>query len=81
VDQLLSRMTTEEKVGQMVMDITHDPPGGMPDEKTRQMIQDHHIGATTIYNKKDPAFMAKYNNQLQQWAADTSRWHTKREND
>lgn len=71
VEHLLSRMTLEEKVGQMVMAVTHNPPGGMPDENTRKAIQDYHIGSVIIYNKENPAFMAEYNNRLQKWASQT----------
>src|SRR5690606_32264427 len=70
-ESLLSRMTLEEKAGQMVMAVTHDAPDGMPDEKTRKTLQDYHIGSVIIYNKENPAFMAEYNNRLQKWASQT----------
>lgn len=70
-ESLLSRMTLEEKAGQMVMAVTHDAPDGMPDEKTRKTLQDYHVGSVIIYNKPDPAFMAEYNNRLQKWASQT----------
>ena len=70
-ESLLSRMTLEEKAGQMVMAVTHDAPGGMPDENTRKILQDYHVGSVIIYNKPDPAFMAEYNNRLQKWASHT----------
>lgn len=70
-ESLLSRMTLDEKAGQMVMAVTGDAPDGMPDEKTRKVLQDYHVGSVIIYNKPDPAFMAEYNNRLQKWASQT----------
>lgn len=74
VDKLISQMTMEEKVGQLIMAVTHPPynaPDQMPDEKTKQLIQEYGIGSVIIYNKRNPEVMANYTNQLQKWASET----------
>ncbi|MED2974130.1 glycoside hydrolase family 3 N-terminal domain-containing protein [Fictibacillus sp. B-59209] len=74
VRQLISKMTMEEKVGQLVMSITHrsyDDPDGMPDEQTEKLIKDYKVGSVIVYNKRNPTIMANYSNQLQKWASET----------
>ncbi|MEU6037186.1 glycoside hydrolase family 3 protein [Actinomadura sp. NPDC047616] len=68
---VLGRMTDAEKVGQMVMAITHDGPDGMPDEQTRRSIQELNIGSVITSEPRTPELAARYSNQVQRWAAGT----------
>jgi beta-N-acetylhexosaminidase len=70
-DAYLARMTDEEKVGQMVMAITHDAPDGMPNEDTRRTIQDYKIGSVITSEPRTPALAARYADRIQRWAQDT----------
>ncbi|WP_067810850.1 glycoside hydrolase family 3 protein [Actinomadura kijaniata] len=67
----LARMTDAEKVGQMVMAVTHDGPDGMPNEQTRRAIQDLKIGSVITSEPRTPGLAARYSNQVQRWAAGT----------
>ncbi|WP_067452716.1 glycoside hydrolase family 3 protein [Actinomadura macra] len=67
----LAAMTDEEKVGQMVMAVTHDGPDGMPDEETRRSLQDLKIGSVITSEPRTPGLAARYSNQVQRWAQDT----------
>ncbi|WP_433334652.1 glycoside hydrolase family 3 protein [Spirillospora sp. CA-294931] len=64
----LARMTDAEKVGQMVMAVTHDGPDGMPDERTRRSIQELKIGSVLTSEPRTPGLAARYANRLQDWA-------------
>ncbi|QXJ21617.1 glycoside hydrolase family 3 C-terminal domain-containing protein [Actinomadura graeca] len=67
----LAGMTAEEKVGQMVMAVTHDGPDGMPDDLTRRSLQDLKIGSVITSEPRTPGLAARYSNQVQRWARDT----------
>ena len=67
----VAKMTDEEKVGQMVMAITHDGPDGMPNDETRQSIQDLKIGSVLTSEPANPGLAARYSNKIQQWSKDT----------
>ncbi|UOQ92266.1 hypothetical protein MUO14_17525 [Halobacillus shinanisalinarum] len=71
--RIIAHMTMKEKIGQLVMPVTHPQHAidEMPNDNTREIIQDYHAGSVIIANKKDPEFMSKYNNQLQEWASET----------
>ncbi|TDD87218.1 glycoside hydrolase family 3 protein [Actinomadura rubrisoli] len=70
-DAYLGRMTDAEKVGQMVMAVTHDGPDGMPNEETRRSLQDLKIGSVITSEPRTPGLAARYSNQIQRWAQDT----------
>ncbi|WP_034516547.1 glycoside hydrolase family 3 protein [Actinomadura rifamycini] len=70
-DATLARMTDAEKVGQLVMAVTLDGPDGMPDERTRHLIQDLKLGSFITSEPRTPELAARYNNRLQEWARDT----------
>ncbi|WP_131741407.1 glycoside hydrolase family 3 protein [Actinomadura roseirufa] len=70
-DAHLGRMSDAEKVGQMVMAVTHDGPDGMPDERTRRSVQDLKIGSVITSEPRTPGLAARYANQVQRWAEDT----------
>jgi beta-N-acetylhexosaminidase len=67
----VAKMTDEEKVGQMVMAITHDGPDGMPNDETRRSIQDLKIGSVLTSEPANPGLAARYSNRIQQWSKDT----------
>ncbi|OYD06249.1 glycoside hydrolase family 3 protein [Paludifilum halophilum] len=71
VDRMVTEMTDEEKVGQLIMAATQTGKDGMPSEQTRRMIREYHIGSVIVYDQRKPAAMARYNNRLQQWAEET----------
>ncbi|WP_176448330.1 glycoside hydrolase family 3 N-terminal domain-containing protein [Lentibacillus sp. CBA3610] len=71
VQQMTSQMTPEEKIGQLVMPSTHDNEQDMPNEDTRELIQDYKAGSVIIYGNRDAETTAEYNNQLQEWASET----------
>lgn len=72
VQSLLSQMTLEEKVGQMIMGGFY---GDVPTEDARRLIQEAHVGSMILFaysgNVKEPLQTAKLNNGLQKLAADT----------
>lgn len=68
---LLSQMTPEEKIGQLVMPSTHDEQDLMPNELTKKLIQKYKVGSVIIYGSSDSSSLAEYNNQLQKWAYET----------
>ncbi|MCM2535436.1 hypothetical protein NDK43_27740 [Neobacillus pocheonensis] len=43
----------------------------IPDEYTCKLVQDYHVGSVIDYGNADAERTAKYNNQLQKWAAET----------
>ncbi|MFC6882635.1 glycoside hydrolase family 3 protein [Actinomadura yumaensis] len=70
-DAHLARMTDAEKVGQLVMAVTHDGPDGMPNEETRRSLQDLKIGSVITSEPRTPGLAARYSNQVQRWARAT----------
>ncbi|TFJ92474.1 M20/M25/M40 family metallo-hydrolase [Lentibacillus salicampi] len=72
VQQTIAQMTPEEKIGQLVMPSTHDNDQNMPNEDTKELIQDYKAGSVIIYGNRDARTTAEYNNQLQEWAEETS---------
>ncbi|GAA2581049.1 glycoside hydrolase family 3 N-terminal domain-containing protein [Actinomadura fulvescens] len=70
-DAHLAKMTDAEKVGQMVMAVTHDGPDGMPNDETRRSLQELRIGSVLTSEPRTPGLAARYANQLQRWSQDT----------
>ncbi|NLG78636.1 MAG: beta-N-acetylhexosaminidase [Firmicutes bacterium] len=68
VDALLSRMSLEEKVGQMVM---AGFPGKLPEAEVRTLIEKWHLGGVILFsrNLSDPFQTAYLVNELQKMAA------------
>jgi|GEM_PF-188871 len=71
IQQTMAQMTPEEKIGQLVMPSTHDNDQNMPNEDTKELIQEYKAGSVIIYGNRDASTTAEYNNQLQEWAAET----------
>ncbi|SFA99711.1 beta-glucosidase [Lentibacillus halodurans] len=71
VQQMVTQMDPEEKIGQLVMPSTHDNDQNMPNEDTRELIQEYKAGSVIIYGNRDASTTAQYNNQLQEWASET----------
>ncbi|UJL45938.1 M28 family peptidase [Virgibacillus sp. NKC19-16] len=72
IQQMITQMDTEEKIGQLVMPSTHDNEQNMPNEDTKELIQEYKAGSVIIYGNRDASTTAAYNNQLQEWAAETN---------
>src|SRR5699024_1692845 len=53
------------------MPSTHDNDQNMPNEDTKELIQEYKAGSVIIYGNRDASTTAEYNNQLQEWAAET----------
>ncbi|MBT2209090.1 glycoside hydrolase family 3 protein [Actinomadura sp. NEAU-AAG7] len=70
-EAILARMTDEEKIGQMVMAVTHDGPDGLPNDETRRSLQDLKIGSVITSEPRTPGLAARYSNRVQRWAQDT----------
>ncbi|QQK74795.1 glycoside hydrolase family 3 protein [Salicibibacter cibarius] len=70
VAQLIDEMDDKEKIGQLVMMAPEDGADGMPDEYTKEMIQEYGMGSVIIRGERDAITQAEYNNQLQAYAAD-----------
>lgn len=71
VQRLITSMSDKEKIGQLVMPSTRYKQTSIPDEYTRKLIQEYHVGSVIDYGNADAERTAKYNNQLQKWAAET----------
>jgi beta-N-acetylhexosaminidase len=69
--RIIAHMTAKEKIGQLVMPATPYTADGMPNENIRKLIQEYKAGSYIIYGNRDARTTAEYNNQLQQWAAET----------
>lgn len=67
-ESILSRMTVEEKVGQMLMVKAMENQDGEPDERTKQLIQDFGAGSVIFYSFPEPRATASYTNKMQEWA-------------
>lgn len=67
VEALLSRMTVEEKVGQMVM---AGFPGKLPEAEVRILIEQWHVGGVILFSRNvtDPSQTAYLTNELQKMA-------------
>ncbi|WP_373893930.1 glycoside hydrolase family 3 N-terminal domain-containing protein [Virgibacillus sp. CBA3643] len=72
VQQMIMEMSPEEKIGQLVMPSTHDNEQNMPNEDTKELIQEYKAGSVIIYGNRDASTTAAYNNQLQEWASETT---------
>lgn len=71
VRKMITKMDTEEKIGQLVMVSTHDNDESMPNEDTQDLIQDYKAGSVILFENRDAKTTAEYNNQLQEWASKT----------
>ncbi|PLT28828.1 glycoside hydrolase family 3 protein [Peribacillus deserti] len=69
LNKMISKLSDEEKIGQLVMPSTHDNSNAMPNEQTRELIQKYKAGSVIVYGERDAKKTAAYNNQLQKWAA------------
>lgn len=67
VDQLLEKMTLEEKIGQMLVIGFQSTE---VDEHVKQMIEEYHVGGIILYdrNMENPEQVAALNHELQQLA-------------
>src|SRR5699024_1179978 len=45
IQQTMAQMTPEEKIGQLVMPSTHDNDQNMPNEDTKELIQEYKAGS------------------------------------
>lgn len=72
IQRIIAHMSPKEKIGQLVMPSTHDNANEMPNEKTRKLLQEYKAGSVIVYGFRDARTTAEYNNQLQQWASETS---------
>lgn len=69
VDDLLSRMTIDEKVGQMIHDtFDPNPSDGMPPAHTKTWLQRYNQGFLLTRYSPGPGAAARCSNQLQEWA-------------
>ena len=68
---LVSRMTLEEKIGQMLMPVVLHDDAGMPSVQTREMIQRYGAGFVITYHHSTVRHLAESNNRIQRWAAGT----------
>ncbi|MFB4167269.1 glycoside hydrolase family 3 protein [Virgibacillus sp. JSM 102003] len=71
VQRIIAHMTPKEKIGQLVMPSTHDNNQQLPNEQTKELIQEYKAGSVIVYGNRDAEKTAQYNNQLQEWANDT----------
>src|SRR5690625_2621964 len=72
VESLLTRMTDQEKVGQMFLHLPTANSAGDPDEAAEEAFVDMMVGAShAVTSIEDPAQMATFNNQLQRLTQDT----------
>ncbi|ALX49970.1 glycoside hydrolase family 3 N-terminal domain-containing protein [Lentibacillus amyloliquefaciens] len=72
VQQMITQMSPEEKIGQLVMPSTHDNENNMPNADTKELIKEYKAGSVIVYGNRDASTTAEYNNQLQEWASETS---------
>lgn len=72
VDDLLNKMTIEEKIGQMIHLAVLEDETGWPSEEMHKAIKKFKPGAVRIYNffgKQNDSFLkTHYNNLLQKWS-------------
>ncbi|MEW6046258.1 MAG: glycoside hydrolase family 3 N-terminal domain-containing protein [Bacillota bacterium] len=68
---LVSRMTLEEKIGQMLMPQVLPDESGMPSDQTREMVSRYGAGFVITYGHRTVRHLAESNNRLQRWAAST----------
>ncbi|GGC95130.1 beta-N-acetylhexosaminidase [Thalassobacillus devorans] len=73
IKRMIAQMTDREKIGQLVMPSTFDDGSGMPNEFTKQAIQEYKAGSVIVYGKRTADHQAAYNNKLQEWAEETEK--------
>ncbi|MFO8030418.1 MAG: glycoside hydrolase family 3 N-terminal domain-containing protein [Cyclonatronaceae bacterium] len=83
-DNVLSGMTDRQKIGQLVMATTtaetalifpqdaYGPPSQQQLDHMHRMIRDYHAGSVIIYNWGRAETMARFNQQLQEWAMESN---------
>ncbi|MBM7692093.1 hypothetical protein JOC77_001520 [Peribacillus deserti] len=64
LNKMISKLSDEEKIGQLVMPSTHDDSNSMPNEQTRELIQKYKAGSVIVYGERNARKTAGYNNQL-----------------
>lgn len=72
LDELVSSLTLEEKIGQLIMAKVLEEPSGEPADRTKQLIQRLKVGSVIFYSFPDPEKTTTYTNTLQQWAKKSS---------
>lgn len=70
VEDLLSRMTLEEKVAQMLHPTFSPMPDGIPPKKVKSWVQQG-VGFLLIRYCPSPAQAARCTNQIQEWSTET----------
>lgn len=71
VERIILSMSDKEKIGQLVMPSTRYRNTSTPDENTHRLIKEFAVGSVINYGKAEAGSTAKFNNQLQKWAAET----------
>lgn len=72
IDNIIGKMTLEEKAGQMLYAGVLENENNWPDEDTKKIIQKGLVGALRIYGSRyEPFACAEFSNQLQRWADKT----------
>lgn len=72
IDNLLAQMTLEDKIGQMIQGFATCTDNVIPTEETRKLVQECYVGSFMTWpGIKGPKNVAKYLNQMQEWAKNT----------
>ena len=72
IEKILSRLSLEEKIGQLIMASVVKASDGSPSEETEKLIKKLKVGSLLFYDFPDPVATARYTNKLQRWAEDSS---------
>jgi len=72
LEELVSSLTLEEKIGQLIMAKVLEEPSGRPSDRTKQLIQRLKVGSVIFYSFPDPDKTTIFTNELQQWAKKSS---------
>lgn len=71
IQEIMNKMSPEEKIGQLVMPDTHDNIRQQPNKNMKELLTKYHIGSFIIYDYYDAITTANFTNQLQTWALET----------
>src|SRR5699024_6705846 len=71
IQEIMNKMSPEEKIGQLVMPDTHDNIRQQPNKNMKELLMKYHIGSFIIYDYYDAITTANFTNQLQTWASKT----------
>ncbi|MFW6071849.1 MAG: glycoside hydrolase family 3 protein [Candidatus Bipolaricaulota bacterium] len=72
VESILSRLTLEEKIGQLLMVKVLGGANGRPDQRTQSLIQELNAGSVIFYSFPDPRSATEFTNRMQKWAKESS---------